>query len=98
MLRITAEETATGTRLLLEGKLKGAWVAELEAVYLRRKASNEGSRLVLDIDNVTATDQAGRYLLALLESEGAELAWSGARPAHLLGNAALTSTDQRLEN
>ncbi len=106
MLRITAEETPNLTRLRLEGKLKGAWVAELEAVYLERKKSSTNSQLVLDIRSLTGTDQAGKYLIALLQREGATLDFSGPWPAHLLaigtqgedcGNAAIPVSRERFQ-
>ena len=82
MLRITAEENATGTRVKLEGKLRGPWVTELETVYLSRKQAGHGP-IVLEIDNLTEADQAGRFLLTLLQREGAVLSHSGPRPSHL---------------
>jgi hypothetical protein len=84
MLRITTQQTGDVTRLRLEGKLKGPWVTELEALYLARKRSGATNGLVLDIDNLTATDQAGRFLLALIQREGGVLAHTGPRPAYLL--------------
>ena len=82
MLRITSEESGAGTRFRLEGKLRGPWVTELEAVYLSRKRAG-GGPIVLEIDGLTEADQAGRFLLTLIQREGAVLAHSGPRPSHL---------------
>lgn len=84
MLRITSEETGTGTKLRLEGKLKGAWVAELEALYLTRKRAGIKTPLMLEVDELTEADQAGKLLLALIQREGGILVHTGPEPIHLL--------------
>ena len=73
MLRITAEETGEVIRFRLEGKLTGPWVTELEQLYAARKTEVRYKPLVLDLADLTGTDAAGRYLLALIQREGAVL-------------------------
>ncbi|MGH9719489.1 MAG: hypothetical protein ACRD8O_04710 [Bryobacteraceae bacterium] len=70
MLRITVNETTDTIRLYLEGKLSGAWVAELEDIYTVRRRTQGQKAVVVDLENLTGLDTAGRYLLALIQSEG----------------------------
>lgn len=67
MLRITENERDGRTWLVLEGKLIGPWVAELQSVCDRRKA---GGRLAIDLSQVTFVDPAGVTLLRRLTAEG----------------------------
>jgi hypothetical protein len=67
MLRIKTEETSRGLRFSLEGKLKGPWVAELERLYAAKKP------VALDLEHLTGADEAGRYLLALVQRDGVAL-------------------------
>ena len=77
MLRITTEETDQSIQLLLEGKLSGPWVAELERAFHDSKSISVGRPIILDLRGLTRADAAGRELLATLEAEGAALQnWS----------------------
>lgn len=79
MLRITVGEAPDKVTLKLEGRLTGAWVAELEDAW-RATASNGTSRaLCLDLAAVDAIDSAGRYLLLLIYDRGAQVIGSGGR-------------------
>jgi ABC-type transporter Mla MlaB component len=69
MLRITRVETGDTVRLVLEGDLKGAWVPELERLYTEERA--QAKSIIIDVRDLTGADTAGRYLLGLLEREGA---------------------------
>src|SRR2546428_788092 len=73
VLRITTQETDEAIRLLLEGKLSGPWVAELERAVSNGKASSPGRSIVVDLSGLTGTDAAGRNLLASIRSGGATL-------------------------
>ena len=73
MLRITTLETPQSISLLLEGKLSGPWVDELDHLFAGQKANAGGRFLVLDLSGLTGADAAGRYLLALMQREGALL-------------------------
>lgn len=77
MLRITTQETDRSILLLLEGKLNGPWVAELERAFSDSKSTSVGRPIIVDLKGLTRADAAGRDLLALLVSEGANLQnWS----------------------
>ena len=71
MLRITSEENAEAVRLKLEGRLKGAWVPEMERCW-RDAHSNGTKALIVDLTDVEFVDTAGRYLLALMHAHGAK--------------------------
>jgi hypothetical protein len=73
MLRITTQEDTGQIRLLLEGKLTGAWVVELEETYKVCRSYRDGREIVADLAGLTAADNAGRYLLSLLRSDGARI-------------------------
>lgn len=69
MLRITTiTADDADRRLVLEGALVGAWVAELESVL---RSSNPPHRVRLDLSHVHYVDAQGRVLLHRLLSEGA---------------------------
>ena len=64
VLKITTKNDSDAVRLKLEGKLAGAWVAELEKTWRSLGASLDGKKLALDLREVTFIDAAGRELLA----------------------------------
>jgi anti-anti-sigma factor len=70
MLRITTHQKTKTVCLRLEGKLKGAWVTELEQCW-RSASSDRGKALVVDLRDVEFVDTAGRYLLELMHTHGA---------------------------
>jgi hypothetical protein len=69
MLRITMQETGEGVRLLLEGKLGGPWVAEMERAY----SASAGKLIALDLKGLTGADAAGRNLIAYMQRHGVAL-------------------------
>jgi outer membrane protein len=82
MLRITIENWDGITRLELAGKLKGAWVPELERCWL--ELENKPGKIVVDLSEVDYIDSAGRYLLALLQERGVRLHTGNALTAELV--------------
>ena len=77
MLRITVQPEPDRIRLMLEGDLAGAWVAELEHSWRATAAIRDGRPLHLDLTGVGHIDRAGRYLLGLLHCNGARLIATG---------------------
>jgi anti-anti-sigma regulatory factor len=72
VLRINAGQDADDTpRLALEGRLAGAWVAELAAAVAA--SSTPGRRLVLDMAGVTFVDSEGVRLALRLAGQGVVL-------------------------
>lgn len=78
MLRITEQrDTAPNSRLfILEGRLIGPWVEELQACS---KGLSAGCcrRTTIDLTGVTFIDTKGKMLLARLWKQGVELRASG---------------------
>jgi hypothetical protein len=75
MLRITVQEDGPLWRLLLAGRLEGAWVAETENTW--RSAPVSGRRVEIDMREVTWIDQAGLRLLQAMNQAGAHFIAKG---------------------
>jgi ABC-type transporter Mla MlaB component len=82
MLRITVDDRPDQISLRLEGDLSGPWVSELEDSW--RAARVNGPLVCVDLAGVQYVDRAGKYLLALLEINGAVLVGAGAEMTDLL--------------
>jgi ABC-type transporter Mla MlaB component len=78
MLKITVQQGPNEVSLKLEGNLAGAWVTELEDCWRSAHSTLHGRPLRLDLSAVEQVDRAGKYLLALLNFNGAQLIASGA--------------------
>lgn len=73
MLKITIHDSARELRLLLEGKLAGAWVTELRQCW-QTAASTIGFRAtVLDLREVDFVDPAGQALIEEMHRQGVRL-------------------------
>ena len=89
MLRITVEPVADKVRLKLEGDLTGAWVRDLEESWRSvRSGGRPPTHPGLDLTGVTRVDDAGRYLLALIQETGAPIVASGCAMNALLESIA----------
>ncbi|HEV3220156.1 MAG TPA: hypothetical protein VGZ48_10325 [Candidatus Acidoferrales bacterium] len=75
MLKITASRNESGPVLILEGKLAGPWVDELEASWQSEKAQSPG--LSVDLGGVTFVDADGRALLKRIHQQGGKLLAKG---------------------
>ena len=70
MLRITIRSDSGMTRLIVEGKLAGACVGELEKSW-QAAASDDSSRsLLVDLSGVTFVDAVGKQLLERMHEQG----------------------------
>jgi anti-anti-sigma regulatory factor len=78
MLKITGQRDSSPDpiSLILEGKLAGPWVDELNS-YWRQISGNQQSGAVIDLTGVTFIDVNGKALLTKLWQQGAELRASG---------------------
>lgn len=76
MLKISQVTTEDSRHLIVEGRLAGPWVAELERVWRASVGGMNGS-LVVDLTGVTFIESAGKDLLRSMWVEGAELLASG---------------------
>jgi anti-anti-sigma regulatory factor len=75
MLRITVQELRTIRRLLIAGRLEGAWVALTESTW--RSAALPDKHLEIDLSEVTWIDDAGWRLLEAMNQAGARLVAKG---------------------
>jgi predicted nucleic acid-binding Zn ribbon protein len=77
MLKITITKTGTEERWILQGRLMGAWVRELQAVWRNTHRADEQQRCVFDLNDVTFVDKGGEKLLRTLAKEGVQFEASG---------------------
>ena len=75
MIRITAHQKPKATWLLLEGKLAGDSVAELEKCW--RVASTAKNSVSIDLTSVSFIDSRGKQLLLKMFESGARLVSKG---------------------
>jgi anti-anti-sigma regulatory factor len=74
VLRITVSDQPRVLTFRLEGRLEGAWVAELEKCWRETRVRARRSKHRVDLSGVTYFDDAGIELLAHMYEQGAELA------------------------
>jgi anti-anti-sigma regulatory factor len=72
MLRITIHDCPRVLTVLLEGRLSGAWVQELERCWQHARDGPSESTLRVDLTGVTSIDDAGQAWLASMHRTGAE--------------------------
>ncbi len=74
MLRITINDTESGMGLVLEGRIAGPWVQELERVWVEMAPRLGSKKLSIDLRNVTYADAGGKRVLRNIFSQsGAKL-------------------------
>lgn len=76
MLRITIHQEAEATRFIVEGKLAGPWVEELEKCWQENMHAETGPpllSLLVDISAVTFIDREGNALLTEMYRQGVRL-------------------------
>jgi anti-anti-sigma regulatory factor len=71
MIRITCQTESALTRVVLEGKLAGACVDELEKCWQSTPAS--WKTLLVDLTSVSFIDERGKQLLKAMHDQGATL-------------------------
>jgi hypothetical protein len=84
MLRIVFAEGPGQVTLRLEGSLAGPWVAELEHAWRAARPGLGGRSLRVDLTPVDYVDEAGKYLLALLSRDGAQVTAAGTAMTELV--------------
>lgn len=77
MLRITTDMTQGAATLILEGRLAGIWVSELERCWHTVRATRQGQSICIDMRGLIFVDAAGKQLLSDMYGSGAELVASG---------------------
>jgi hypothetical protein len=73
MLRIYIHDDVPVTSFVLEGKLIGPWVKELEKYWQSAVATNPSRMMLVDLADVTFVDQPGRDLLKEMRHQGVRL-------------------------
>lgn len=68
-LRITTHENETAIGLKLEGRLAGPWVEELSRSWGRTAPRAHVRKLLIDLRELTYTDDAGRKVLRNIFAE-----------------------------
>ena len=78
MLKITQQRNAASESmsLILEGRLGGPWVEELDICW-RQMAANSQGGAVVDLTGVTFVDAKGKALLTRMWQQGADLRAAG---------------------
>ncbi len=76
MLRVTMRTSTDGTTLILEGRVKGPWVSELEKAWHQALNAHDDRPVVVDLSGVNFADGRGRKLLLEMRSQGATLVGS----------------------
>ena len=73
MLRITTHDQAETTSFVVEGKLVGPWVKELEKCWEGALAADPSKPMLVKLASVTFIDSEGRALLSRMRREGVRL-------------------------
>jgi anti-anti-sigma regulatory factor len=73
MLRITVHKDIEATCLVIEGRLMGAWVRELESCWRQATAAQLPPRIFVELTDVSFVDEEGGRLLKLMATSGVEL-------------------------
>ena len=77
MLKITTHDLPPVTSFVLEGKLVGLWVKELEKCWENVLAADPSRAVQVNLAAVTFIDCAGRELLSRMRRQGARLLSNG---------------------
>jgi hypothetical protein len=77
MLRLRTILTPGETLLVLEGRLAGPWVEELERSWARLHETKDAAPVRIDLDGVTFISATAKALLARLHDDGALLTARG---------------------
>jgi len=73
MLRITINDDEEVKRFILEGRMTGEWVKEVEACWHRATADPSPPRILVELRDVRFVDEEGRKLLRLMAQSGVEM-------------------------
>ena len=76
-MRISAVESQSRLKLVIEGKLVAPWTAELRRTWSSARSQLRGRVLVIDLRNVTHISREGENALLDLMTEGARFTCKG---------------------
>jgi anti-anti-sigma regulatory factor len=94
MLRITVRDEAENKRLVVEGKLAGACVCELEKSWQATSSDESTAQVVVDLSSVTFVDASGKKLLARMCKSGIRLVARGIMPRCLIEEIESANSEQ----
>ena len=77
MLRITTRINSGATNLVVEGRLAGACVGELERCWVATASKESPESISVDLSSVTFIDASGKLLLSQIHKQGTRLVASG---------------------
>ena len=84
MLRITVVEGSNQTRFVVEGKLMGECVRELEKCWHVAGSGHEGKSILVDLSSVSYIDDGAKKLLADMHGKGIAFVATGLLPRCLI--------------
>jgi anti-anti-sigma regulatory factor len=84
MMRISVRDEENKIRITVEGELAGDLAKVLEENWRRAAALHREKAKIVDLRGITFVDAAGRGVLGLMVSDGAEFAVSGPKTAYLI--------------
>lgn len=84
MLRITVQDYHGAKRFIIEGKLAGDCVSELERCWQAAGAEHLEEGILVDLSSVTFIDELGKQLLSRMYQQGIRLEAKGLLPKCLL--------------
>jgi len=73
MLKISIEVVADEVLLILEGRLSGPWVAEVESTWRHASANRDAKRISVNLSGVTFISEEGQWLLERICATGIEM-------------------------
>ena len=77
MLRITTYTNSEATRLIIEGRLAGACIGELEKCWRATASTQPPESICVDLSSVSFIDASGKQLLSHMHEQGIRLVASG---------------------
>jgi hypothetical protein len=77
MLRITVRSVSEGTYYVIEGRLGGAGVDELETCWQAGISNEPYTPVLVDLTKATCIDNRGKQLLTRMHEKGAKLVGTG---------------------
>jgi hypothetical protein len=84
MLRISLVENARQRRVIVEGKLKAPWAAELRSACEKARADLRGRKLVVEMKHISTISQEGESLILELINGGIRFRCHGVFTKHVV--------------
>jgi anti-anti-sigma regulatory factor len=84
VLRITTSKTPQETRFLVEGKLVGQCVGELQKCWESALSETSPGNILVDLSSVSFIDCTGKQLLARMHASGIRFVAIGLLPRCLI--------------